>query len=100
MNLVVIFMEAAAALFAVLFVVYYLRILARAREAGPEPVSWIAAAVGFALIAAYAVIEALMVIGSSEVFFQIQRVYFLLGNVIVFGVLYRIWRGTGDGNGW
>ncbi|MDY6773893.1 MAG: hypothetical protein SVS85_01735 [Candidatus Nanohaloarchaea archaeon] len=100
MSLLVFGVEALSAVFATLFVAYYLRILAKAHEAGPEPTSWIVAAVGFSLIASYAVIEVLLFLYPARIVFGIQRVYFLLGNVVIFGVLYRIWRNIGGSSGW
>lgn len=92
--------DTAAAVLAVLFVVYYIRILSKAQEAGPEPVSWIAAAVGISLIASFAVLETVLKFYPAEVVFNIQRVYFMLGNVIIAGVLYRMWRNMGGSSGW
>ncbi len=99
-NAVVLGMEAVAALLAVLFVVYYIRILARGRDAGPEPLSWIVAAVGVSLVASAAVLETVLAFRPAPVVFNIQRVYFMLGNMILAGVLYRVWRGMGGSGGW
>ncbi len=100
MSAAVLALHLGAAVFAVLFVAYYIRILARAHEAGPEPVSWIAAAVGIALIASFAVLETVIAFHPVDVVVNIQNVYFMLGNLILAGVLYRLWRGMGDTGGW
>lgn len=99
MNIVLLLLKLGSAFFAVLFVGYYLRILYRAREAGPEPPTWILLAVGVSLIASYAVIETFLFFEPERVIFNIQRVYFMLGNVILFGIFYRLWRGLGDRRG-
>ncbi|MDY6766141.1 MAG: hypothetical protein SVW77_02130 [Candidatus Nanohaloarchaea archaeon] len=100
MSAVVLALQLGAAVFAVLFVAYYIRILSRAHEAGPEPVSWIAAAVGLALIASFAVLETVVSVYPGDVVVNIQKVYFMLGNLIVAGVLYRLWRSIGGRGGW
>jgi len=100
MMSVVLALQICAAVFAVLFASYYIRILSRAHEAGPEPVSWIAVAVGVALIASFAVLETVIAVRPVAVVANIQKVYFMLGNLIIAGVLYRLWRSTGDSGGW
>ncbi|MDY6769411.1 MAG: hypothetical protein SVU88_00395 [Candidatus Nanohaloarchaea archaeon] len=100
MNPVIFAVNLAAAAFAVLFIAYYIRILSRAREAGPEPVSWLVAAVGLSLIAAFAVLELVLMVRPTRVVFNIQRVYFMLGNIIIAAVLYRTWRNVGGSDGW
>lgn len=100
MKSVVLLMDLASAVLAVLFVVYYIRIIARSQDVGEEPASWIAASVGFSLIASFAVLEAVLMVEPAEVVFNIQRVYFMLGNLVIFLVLYRIWRNVGGRSGW
>lgn len=100
MSLLVLGIDALAAALAVLFVLYYIRILARAQEAGPEPMSWIVASVGLSLIASSVVLETFLSVRSVPVVFNIQRVYFMLGNIILTGVLYRAWYNMGDSSGW
>ncbi|MDY6768925.1 MAG: hypothetical protein SVW02_02345 [Candidatus Nanohaloarchaea archaeon] len=100
MNPAVLTIQAASAVFAVLFIAYYVRILARAQDAGPEPVSWIVAAVGLSLVASFAVLETILTVRPVDVVFNVQRVYFMLGNIIIAGVLYRIWRNVGGNDGW
>lgn len=100
MTSLLLVLDAVSALFAVLFMVYYIRILSRAQEAGPEPVSWIVAAVGLSLIAAFAVLETILTFRPADVVFNIQSVYFMMGNVIIAGVLYRLWRNIGGSDGW
>ncbi|MDY6776599.1 MAG: hypothetical protein SVQ76_00675 [Candidatus Nanohaloarchaea archaeon] len=92
--------ESVSAVFAVLFIGYYMRILAKAQEIGPEPVSWIITAVGLALIASFGVLQAFLIVKPVEVLFHVQRVYFMLGNMILLAVFYRMWRRVGGKDGW
>jgi hypothetical protein len=82
----------AAALFAIAFVVFYLRTIVKAEEVGPTPMSWILFAVGSALIAASAVVEAVRTVVGQPFVVHLEKVYFMLGNVILFAVLFRTWR--------
>lgn len=100
MSLLLLGLETVTAVFAVLFIVYYARILYRAQEAGPEPVSWIIAAVGLSLIAAFAVLETVMTFRPGELVVNIQRVYFMTGNIIIASVLYMVWRTVSGKHGW
>lgn len=88
-----------AAVFAVLFILLYLRIIIKAEEIGPAPMSWILFAVGSALIAASAVLEAIRVAYEIQLVFHTEKVYFMLGNIVLFSVLFRIWRSIGGNNG-
>lgn len=92
--------ETVSAFFAVMFVVYYIRILSKAQEAGPEPTSWIISAVGVSLISSFGVLEFLLTLKPVDIVFNIQRVYFMLGNLILFAVFYRLWRNLGGKSGW
>ncbi len=95
MSGAILLLNAAAAIVAILFVLLYTRILVNARRIGPTPSSWILMAVGMALIAAYAVLELVQTQIQAPVVLHTERVYFMLGNVIVFVVLFRIWYSLG-----
>lgn len=97
-NLVLV-VNSIAALFAVLFVAFYLRTIVKAEEVGPTPMSWILFAVGSALIAASAVVEAIGTVVGQPFVVHLEKVYFMLGNIILFAVLFRTWRGIGVDNG-
>lgn len=88
-----------AALFAVAFMILYLRIILRAEEIGPAPMSWVLAAVGSALIGASAVLEAVLAIQQISLVFHVEKVYFMLGNAILMVVLFRLWRSVGGARG-
>lgn len=94
----VLVLNAGAAVFAILFIILYLRIIIKAEEIGPAPISWVLFAVGSALIAAYAVLQAVYGVTEQELWFNIQKVYFMIGNMILFGVLFRLWRSVGANN--
>ncbi len=98
MSNTVLLLNGIAAVFAVMFIVLYLRIIIRAEEIGPAPISWILFAVGSALIVAYAVLEAVYGITDINLLFHVQKVYFMIGNMVLFGVLFRIWRSMGADN--
>ncbi len=95
----VMLLNVGAAVFAIMFILLYLRIIIKAEEVGPAPLSWILFAVGSALIVAYAVLQAAYTLMDMELLFHVQRVYFMLGNMIIFGVLFRIWRSVGGTDG-
>lgn len=94
-------LHSIAAILAIMFIVYYLRIILVAEEIGPAPLSWILFAVGSALIAGSAVLEAILAVEGMEleIAFHVQRVYFMLGNVVICYVLFRIWQGIGVTDG-
>lgn len=92
-------MNSIAAVCAVLFVVFYLRTIVKAEEVGPTPMSWILFAVGSALIAASAVLEAVGMMVDRTFVVHMEKVYFMIGNVILFAVLFRTWRSIGVDNG-
>lgn len=92
-------LSGGAAVFAVLFILLYLRIILKAEEIGPAPMSWILFAVGSALIAASAVLEAVGLVTDIQLVFHTEKVYFMLGNIILSGVLFRIWRSIGVKHG-
>lgn len=94
MTSLVMAVNSIAALFAIAFVAYYLRTIVKAEEIGPTPMSWILFAVGSALIAASAVVEAVGTVVGQPFVVHLEKVYFMLGNVILFAVLFRTWRGV------
>ena len=79
-------------IFAILFVLYYLRILNTASAIGPEPVNLILLALGFALIASYILIEFVNSMFSLEFLLHVEKFYFFIGNFVIFYVLYRFTR--------
>lgn len=99
MTNLILFINSIAAVFAILFVAYYLRTIVKAEEVGPTPMSWIMFAVGSALIAASAVLEAVGTMVGRPFVVHLEKVYFMIGNIILFAVLFRTWRSIGVDNG-
>lgn len=95
----ILILNAIAAILAVLFIALYLGIIVKAEEIGPAPMSWILFAVGSALIAASAVLEAAYTLVDMTLVFHLENVYFMFGNVILFAVLFRLWKSIGGTDG-
>jgi hypothetical protein len=98
-NDIILLVNTVTAVFAVAFITLYLRTIVKAEEIGPTPMSWILFAVGSALVAASAVLEAVQMVVDVSLVFHVGKVYFMLGNIIIFAVLFRTWRTVGVTNG-